>query len=52
VLLQIGVSILLGGISYFIIWLLLPGGYKSILEFASYPLAVLKNKKKTVIEVV
>jgi O-antigen/teichoic acid export membrane protein len=45
--LQIALSILLGSGIYFIIWIIFPGGYKSIIEFASYPLSALKFIKRT-----
>lgn len=47
VALQIALSILLGSGIYFAIWMLFPGGYKKIVEFASYPLSALKRKKRT-----
>lgn len=46
VALQMMASMLLGGGIYFIVWVLFPGGYKNIIEFASYPLSVLKRKKE------
>lgn len=45
VALQIALSMLLGCGIYFGIWMLFPGGYKKIIEFASYPLSVLKSKR-------
>ena len=47
VALQITLSILLGSGIYFVIWILFPGGYKKIIEFASYPLSALKLEKRT-----
>jgi len=44
--LQMLLSIILAGMSYFGFWLLFPGGYKNIIEFASYPLSALKRKKE------
>lgn len=41
---QMVLSIFLGCLLYLFIWLLFPGGYKSIIEFASYPLSVLRRK--------
>jgi O-antigen/teichoic acid export membrane protein len=45
VALQITSSMLLGCVVYFAIWLFFPGGYKSIIEIASYPLLELKRRK-------
>jgi PST family polysaccharide transporter len=50
VVLQIAFSTLLGTAIYLIIWMLFPGGYKNVIEFASYPLLVLKYKKTAVPE--
>ena len=47
VALQIALSVLLGSVSYFVIWMLFPGGYKKLIEFASYPLSALKLRKRT-----
>jgi len=43
---QMAISILLSCILYFTVWLLFPNGYKNIIEFVSYPLSVLKRKRK------
>jgi len=45
VALQMSLSVLLGSLIYLIIWILFPGGYKNIVEFASYPLSILKSKR-------
>ncbi|MEI7635681.1 MAG: lipopolysaccharide biosynthesis protein [Syntrophus sp. (in: bacteria)] len=45
VALQMALSILLGIGIYFIVWVLFPGGYKKMVEFASYPLSALKRKR-------
>ena len=42
---QMATSLLLGCVLYLIVWLIFPGGYKNVVEFISYPLSVLKNKK-------
>ena len=42
---QMTISILLGSGIYFFIWMLFPGGYENIVEFASYPLSALKTKR-------
>lgn len=47
VLLQITLSAFLGGAIYLMSWMLFPGGYKKIGEFASYPLSALKRKRVT-----
>lgn len=47
IVLQMAMSILLGGMLYFTVWILFPGGYKNIIEFASYPLSVFRRKKET-----
>lgn len=47
---QMALSILLGSVLYLVIWLLFPGGYKSIIEFASYPLSALKCRKTTALK--
>jgi len=52
VALQIALSMLLGSGIYFVIWMLFPGGYKNIIEFASYPLSALKRKKTTLNETI
>ena len=41
---QLAMSILLGSGAYLVTWAVLPGGYGKIMEFASYPLNVLKRK--------
>lgn len=46
VALQMIESMSLGGGIYFIVWVLFPGGYKKMIEFVSYPLSVLKSKKR------
>jgi PST family polysaccharide transporter len=46
VVLQMVLSLLVGGIAYLLFWTLFPGGYKNIIEFASYPLSALKRKKE------
>jgi O-antigen/teichoic acid export membrane protein len=43
--LQIVFSTFLGAGVYLIIWMFFPGGYKNIIEFASYPLSMLRNKR-------
>mgnify|MGYP005841548825 CR=1 FL=1 len=43
-LIQLALSILLGGFVYLITWLIFPGGYRKVMEFISYPLMVLKRK--------
>ena len=42
-------SLLLGTSTYLAIWLFFPGGYGNLIEFASYPLSVLKRKKRTIL---
>ena len=44
--LQLMLSILSGTGIYLAVWLFFPGGYNNIIEFASYPLSVLKRKKE------
>jgi O-antigen/teichoic acid export membrane protein len=44
-IMQIVLSILLGGGIYFGTWLLFPQGYKNLVEFISYPLSALRHKK-------
>lgn len=51
VVLQMALSVLLGSVIYLVIWMLFPGGYKNIIEFASYPLSLLKSKKGITINV-
>jgi len=46
VALQLTLSILLGSGIYFGIWMLYSGGYKKVIEFASYPLSALKRNKE------
>ena len=46
--LQMSFSVLLGSLIYFVIWILFPGGFQNIVEFASYPLSMLKRKRETV----
>jgi PST family polysaccharide transporter len=43
---QIAVSTAFASVTYLIIWIIFPGGYRKIVEFASYPLTVFKNEKK------
>jgi len=43
---QMSLSVLLGSLIYLFIWMLFPGGYKNIIEFASYPLSMLKRKRE------
>ena len=46
VALQISFSVLCGSLIYLVIWMLFPGGYKNIIEFASYPLSILNRKRE------
>lgn len=46
--LQISLSVLLGSLIYLFILLLFPGGYKNIIEFAAYPISMLKRKREMV----
>jgi len=45
VLVQILLSVVLGSLIYLAIWMIFPGGYKNIIEFASYPLSILRKKR-------
>ena len=43
---QMSLSVLLGSAFYLLIWMLLPGGYKNIIEYISYPMSMLKRSKE------
>lgn len=42
---QMAASIILGCMLYLTVWMLFPGGYKNVIEFISYPLSLIKNKR-------
>lgn len=46
VIAQLTLSIFLGSIVYLAAWVLFPSGFKNIVEFASYPLAMLNKKRE------